>query len=246
MIVYIDLEHERVRRDPTRADESLARRLRVAYRLEDISGEPCMVVRYTRVSPELLREVKARAVLVSGCETDFEHYAEADLAGLRAVYRAAEWPTLGLCGGMQLMAQTLGAPIDAMPALAPGEADPYGGAYVPGVRQERGFMPVRVEAGHPWFDGLGDRPELFEAHYWEVKAPPPGFRVLAESDLCGIQALAHAELPLFGTQFHPEAYDDDHPAGRRLLENFFRLAGIIPGQGEAGPERERAANGASV
>jgi GMP synthase-like glutamine amidotransferase len=226
MIVYADLEHERVRQDPTRAEASLARRLRVAYRLEDISGEPCLIVRYDRVCPDLLREVKVRAVLVSGCDTDFEHYTEAGLAGLRAVYQAAEWPTLGFCGGCQLMAQTYGAPIDAMPPLAPGEADPYKGVYVPGVRQERGFMPVRVLAPEPWFDGLGDQPVMFQAHYWEVKAPPAGFRVLAESDLCGIQALAHQDRPLFGTQFHPEAYDDAHPDGRRLLENFFRLAGI--------------------
>ena len=228
MIVYVDLEHERFRQDPAQAQESLAGRLRVAYRLEDISGQPCLVVRYPRVSPQLLREVNARAVLVSGCATDFEHYAEADLAGLRAVYRAAAWPTLGFCGGCQLMAQTYGAPIDAMPSLAPGESDPYHGAYVPGVRQERGFMPVRASAaGEPWFEGLGGQPVVFQAHYWEVKAPPPGFRVLAESDLCGIQALAHQNLPLFGTQFHPEQYDDAHPDGRRLLENFFRMAGIL-------------------
>ena len=230
MIVYVDLEHERFRQDPALATQSLARRLRVAYRLEDISGEPCLIVRYNRVCPDLLREVKARAVLVSGCSTDFEHYAEADLAGLRAVYRDAAWPTLGFCGGCQLLAQTYGAPIDAMPLLVPGEPDPYRGAYVPGFRQERGFMPVRVPAAHKLFDGLGDQPVMFEAHYWEVKTPPAGFRVLAESDLCGIQALAHQDLPLFGTQFHPEQYDDAHPDGRRLLENFFGLAGIGAGR----------------
>ncbi len=226
MIVYVDLEHERWRRDPAQAKESLAGRLQVKYRLEDISGQPCLIVRYNHVSPELLRSLGVRAVLVSGCNTDFEHYAEADLAGLRAMYRAADWPTLGFCGGLQLMAQTYGAPIDAMAPLAPGEADPYQGAFVPGYRQERGYMPVRVTAAHPWFEGLSAEPVMLEAHYWEVKAPPAGFRVLAESDLCGVQALAHESLPLFGTQFHPEQYDDAHPDGRRLLENFFRLAGI--------------------
>jgi GMP synthase-like glutamine amidotransferase len=226
MIVYVDLEHERLRQDPAKADENMARRLRAKYRFEDISGEPCLIVRYARVCPQLLREVAARAVLVSGCDTDFEHYAEADLAGLRAVYQAADWPTLGFCGGLQLMAQTYGAPIDAMPPLAPGEADPYHGAYVPGVRQERGFMPVRARAAEAWFEGLGDLPVVFQAHYWEVKTPPAGFRVLAASDLCGVQAMAHEQLPLFGTQFHPEQYDEAHPDGRRLLQNFFRLAGI--------------------
>jgi GMP synthase (glutamine-hydrolysing) len=114
-----------------------------------------------------------------------------------------------------------------MPPLAPGEPDPYQGAYAPGVHQERGFMPVRVRSAHPWFDGLGLQPVVYESHYWEVQSPPNGFCVLAESDLCGVQALAHEQLPLFGTQFHPERYDDAHPDGRRLLENFFRLAGII-------------------
>jgi len=81
-------------------------------------------------------------------------------------------------------------------------------------------------AAHPWLEGLGPAPEVFEAHYWEIKRAPAGFRVLASSELCGVQALAHEHLPLFGTQFHPEAYDDAHPAGRDLLQNFFRLAGI--------------------
>jgi GMP synthase (glutamine-hydrolysing) len=226
MIVYVDLEHERFRQDPAQADASLARRLRVKYRLEDISGEPCLIARYTRVSPKLLNDVNARAVLVSGCSTDFEHYAEADLAGLRAVYRAAAWPTLGFCGGCQLMAQTYGAPIAALGPLAPGEPDPYQAAFTPGMRQERGFMPVALQASHPLFDGLTSEPVVFQAHYWEVKALPAGFRALAASDLCCIQALAHEQLPLFGTQFHPEMYDEAHPDGRRLLENFFRLAGI--------------------
>lgn len=29
-----------------------------------------------------------------------------------------------------------------------------------------------------------------------------------------------------GEKFHPESYDDDHPQGRVILQNFLRLAGI--------------------
>ena len=225
MIVFIDLEHDRLRQqDPARWEATLARRLNVKYRLEDISGEPCLIVRYHRASPALLQSVGARAVLVSGCSTDFEHYTEADLAGLRAVYQAADWPTLGVCGGAQLMAQTYGAELGPLGPLEPGgriEND-----WGDGMKKEQGFMPVKVLAPHPWLDGLGPAPEVFEAHYWEIKGAPAGFRVLASSELCGVQALAHERLPLFGTQFHPEAYDDAHPAGRDLLQNFFRLAGI--------------------
>ncbi|MGH2521696.1 MAG: hypothetical protein ACRDH2_04245, partial [Anaerolineales bacterium] len=68
MIVYVDLEHDSLRlMDPEHWEQVLARRLTAKYRFEEISGEPCLLVRYHRVSPALLREVNARAVLVSGC-----------------------------------------------------------------------------------------------------------------------------------------------------------------------------------
>ncbi|MGH2524517.1 MAG: glutamine amidotransferase-related protein, partial [Anaerolineales bacterium] len=210
----------------------LARRLTAKYRFEEISGEPCLLVRYHRVSPALLREVNARAVLVSGCDSEFASYREEELAGLRAVYREAAWPLLGFCAGLQLMAQTYGALIDAMgPALA----EPVGNGpnpfpelgYQPGMKEEHGFTPVRVTQPHALFKGLGQPPVFFESHYWEVKAPPAGFCVLAETDLCPIQAMAHERLPLFGTQFHPEAYDEAHLDGQRLLANFLSIAGVM-------------------
>ena len=44
MIVFVDLEHERLRLDhPDLVERSAASRLKVKYRLEDISGEPCLI-----------------------------------------------------------------------------------------------------------------------------------------------------------------------------------------------------------
>jgi hypothetical protein len=40
----------------------------------------------------------------------------------------------------------------------------------------------------------------------------------------GIEAMRHRTRPLYGVQFHPERYTDDHPDGRAILANFFRLA----------------------
>lgn len=231
MIVYVDMEHERLQTDTAAWEQSLARRLKQKYRLEEIAGEPCLLVRYHAVSPALLHEVNARAVLVSGCFTDFEHYDPASLAGLWAVYAEAAWPLLGLCAGHQLLAQACGAPIGPMGPLPPGAPDPFTGRYahVPGMKQERGFLPVHVCAPHPLFAGLGQRPTFYQSHYWEVKNAPPGFDVLAESELTPIQAIAHRERPIFGVQFHPEEYDDAHPDGRQVLANFFRLAGVVEG-----------------
>ena len=226
MIVYIDLEHERYRQDPVRRVQSLASRLDVKYRLEDLAGEACLLVRYPQASPALLQAVQARAVFVSGCSTDYEHYSEADLAGLRAIYRAAAWPVLGFCAGCQLMAQTYGASIGPLEPLSrdANDARQWTGTMVPA--SERGFMPVRVDKPHPLLDGLGPAPVVFQDHYWEVKTLPAAFETYAASQLCRVQVIADDRRRLYGTQFHPEAYDDAHPAGRRLLQNFLSLNGI--------------------
>jgi len=99
---------------------------------------------------------------------------------------------------------------------------------VPGQRAERGFLPVRLVVSHPLLAGLGDHGVFFQAHYWELKDLPSGFQNLASSDITPYQIIAHRERPLFGTQFHPEHADRDHPDGRRLIENFFEIAGQWP------------------
>ncbi len=226
VIVYIDLEHERYRQDPARRAQSLASRLEVKYRLEDLAGEACLLVRYPHASPALLRDVHARAVFVSDCSTDFEHYAEADLAGPRAIYREAAWPVLGFCAGCQLMAQTYGAPIGPLGPLAADVNGTARGEGAVGMANESGFMPVRVSKPHPLLAGLGLEPVVFQEHYWEVKALPEGFEAHAASRLCRLQVITDDRRRLYGTQFHPEAYDSEHPAGRRLLQNFLKLAGL--------------------
>ena len=211
MIIYVDLEHARYQNDPLTGQESLALQLRNKYRVEAIAGESCLVVRYEKVTPSLVRELNATAVLISGCATDFAHYDEADLAGLRAIYKEASQPILGFCGGHQLMAQAYGAQI--------GPTGSDGGAPI----WEKGFMSVQPLAPHPLFANLSEEVVVYQEHYWEVKEVPAGFVPLAKSDVCGIQAMAHGRLPLFGVQFHPEEYDDGHVDGRQLLINFFNI-----------------------
>ena len=233
MIIYVDMEHERLRKDIDLWRYFATKTLEAKYRLEAISGQSCLIVRYDRVSAELLRELDIQAVVVAGHYTHLGHYDEPDLAGVRVIFRVAAWPVLGICGGFHLMAQTYGAqmgPIRSDSELVPETPIPpdapvsRGDDAGPGVALERGFKPVRVLGSHALFRGLGEQPVVFQLHSWEVKSLPPGLRVLAESDLCRVQAIAHDSAPLFGTQFHPEAYDDAHPDGRKILENFFRLA----------------------
>jgi GMP synthase (glutamine-hydrolysing) len=101
------------------------------------------------------------------------------------------------------------------------------------MRKEWGAYPVRVSANDPLFAGLGDTVVVEQRHFWELKALPAGFVRLATSDACPIQAIRHERRPLYGVQFHPERYSEHHPAGRRILTNFFRLAGFPALRSEA-------------
>ena len=225
MIVYVDLEHDLLKQQPEMWQRVMARRMKHKYRFEKMTGQPCLIVRYDQVSPELLKSLRpqVRAVLISGCFTDFEHYSDESLAGLRAVYREASWPMLGLCAGFQLMMEAYGAEIG--PISPPdGRRDIHDGVeYI--SEHEYGFMPIQVHTRHHLFADLPE-PIVFQAHSWEVKSVPDGFRDLAESDSTKIQAVAHIDLPLYGVQFHPEEYDQEHRDGRRVIENFFMLAGV--------------------
>ncbi|MBL8055279.1 MAG: hypothetical protein JNK29_01210 [Anaerolineales bacterium] len=226
MIVFVDLEHDRLAQDyPDLAMPSAANRLKIKYRLEDLSGEPCLIMRYHHVTPDRLRAVGARALIVSGNTTEFEHYPEATLAGLRAALREAAWPTLAFCGGSHILSQTYGADIGPMGALPAGQSvtDPLFSRLAPGMRQERGYLPVRVVHAHPFFDGLGEAPVFLLSHYWETRGVPAGFELFASTEACPVQMIGRVDRPVYATQFHPEQWDDDHPAGRRFLENFFRV-----------------------
>jgi len=225
MFVYIDLEHDNLKKDPAAWERSLARRLRHKYEMEELSGESCLIIRYTRANPELLEEIGANAIVISGCFTDYKHYNEESLAGLRAIYHEKRLPTLGICAGFQLMAQTFGAEIGPIGKRAAGDETPRSSfdlpEFNPSLNQERGFTIVDICGTHPLVEGLGPQAQFFQAHYWEVKGLPKNFECLARNDISEIQAIGHQDRPLFGVQFHPTIHDKRHPDGRTLLKNFF-------------------------
>ena len=220
MIVFIDLENNYLQAKPDLWQRSRVETLRNKYRLETVSGQACLIVRYDKLKTGILQKIRPQAVVVSGCISDFIHYDEADLAALRQIYLAAAQPIFGLCAGFQLMAAAHGSAIGAIGTMETAAEDAL---WFPTDHQrEYGFTAVDTPTPHPMFQGLSDPIHVFESHYWEVKTAPPEFDILAATPLCPIQAVAHQYKPLWGTQFHPEAYDAAHPDGRQILENFFR------------------------
>jgi len=99
-----------------------------------------------------------------------------------------------------------------MARLEPGEG--YEGA-----KRERGYFPVQT-TGKGLFKDSPSPLTVWHSHYDEVKEVPRGFIRTAWNDTCPIQAMQHETRPLFGVQFHPELFDNEHPDGRRVLEAF--------------------------
>ena len=171
---------------------------------------------YGEVSMQRVKDLSPTHIVLSGQSHPWDLYPADSLAGLLEVIREAPKPILGVCGGHQQMAIAFGAPVGLMERLTPGEG--YEGA-----KRERGFFEIETTDGNGLFTGLPSRVNVWQSHCDEVKALPEGFRRTAYNQTCAIQAMEHESKLLFGVQFHPELFDDEHPQGRRIIENFLDL-----------------------
>ena len=225
MICLVDIEHASTLEDPDLRSLHHNSYLETMYRLEDAAECACLIQRYPLVTRQRLAALGVRALVIGGNLADWRHYGPDGLAELQAIIREALLPILGICGGCQLIAMTYQANLGPMRPLADGETDVFPD-FAPGYLKEVGFLPVHVDTPDPLLDRLGSRPVFAQIHYWEIKDLPVDFDVLASSDCCQVQIIKQRGRPVYGTQFHPERFDDAHPDGRQLLINFSRLAGV--------------------
>nr|MDQ3816924.1 gamma-glutamyl-gamma-aminobutyrate hydrolase family protein [Acidobacteriota bacterium] len=91
-----------------------------------------------------------------------------------------------------------------------------------GAVKLRGFYDVETN-GEGIFANLPGRVTVWQSHYEEVKELPREFEITASSETCRIEAMRHRSRPLFTVQFHPELFDEEHPQGKIILENFLNL-----------------------
>lgn len=124
-------------------------------------------------------------------------------AGNGASLIKLDLPILGICLGHQLM------------ALA------YGGETRTG--RFGGFARVDVEVVEEddILRGIGPMTKVWASHQDEVSKLPPGFRLLARSSICDIEAMRHEDRPLYGVQWHPEVSHTEK--GTDLLKNFLEV-----------------------
>lgn len=177
--------------------------------------ESIIMEHYKDVSVARINELKPSHIILSGQSNPWTDYSPEDLAGVFEIICEAQQPILGICGGHQQIALCYGSTLGIMNRVEPGEG--YNG-----VVKLRGFYDVETE-GEGLFASLPRRLTVWQSHFEEVKELPADFELTASSASCRIEAMQHTTRPLFSVQFHPELFDEEHPHGRSILENFLDL-----------------------
>jgi GMP synthase (glutamine-hydrolysing) A subunit len=178
-------------------------------------AEQIIVEHYKRVSLERVEELNPSHIILSGQSHPWNNYTEESLAGVFDVIHRARQPILGVCGGHQQIALAYGSTVSVMRRLGPGKG------YENCLR-ERGFFDIETD-GDGIFSNLPRRLSVWHSHFDEVKELPENFKRTASNETCPIQAMQHTTRPLFSVQFHPELFDEEHPHGRMIVENFLNL-----------------------
>lgn len=195
----------------------------IKHDLEKLSGDLCLVMHFSQATRELIEEIAPWAICHSGGGTPHTDYDVLQRGEYTWLITQSGVPQIGFCGGHQIIAEMFGCDVGIMRELGPDEAD-YNPGYYPGTFKESGVWPVEIVAEDPLFEGLTSPVRVREAHRSEIKQLPEGFRLLASSRDCRIQAMVHEEMPLYGTQFHPESRMEHYPDGHRIVANFFSIA----------------------
>ncbi|MEM9417448.1 MAG: glutamine-hydrolyzing GMP synthase [Planctomycetota bacterium] len=109
-------------------------------------------------------------------------------------------PVLGICYGMQVGCELLGAEVKNA------------------ASREYGRAELRVNEKSDLFKGVPDHTSVWMSHGDQVNTLPDEFVATATTPTCPFAAVRHKDKPFYGVQFHPEVTHTPH--GGDILSNF--------------------------
>ncbi|MCW4004293.1 MAG: glutamine-hydrolyzing GMP synthase [Candidatus Bathyarchaeota archaeon] len=109
-------------------------------------------------------------------------------------------PILGLCYGLQLIAQLTNGKVE------------------PATCKEYGIAQVAIDKPVGVLEGLKEKEKVWMSHGDTVFTPPPDYEALAHTENCPVAAFRHKTKPIYGLQWHPEVIHTEN--GMRMLQNF--------------------------
>jgi GMP synthase (glutamine-hydrolysing) len=166
------------------------------------------------VGDAFVNDFAPKGIVLSG--SHMSAYEESTDRAPKAVFELGV-PVLGICYGMQTMAQQLGGKVEG------------------GHTREFGYAEVRARGHTRLLEGIEDRRNdeghgllnVWMSHGDKVVDMPPGFKVMASTESCPIAGMADEARGYYGVQFHPEV---THTAqGEAILRRFaLEICGCRP------------------
>ena len=166
------------------------------------------------VSAEFIAQFAPKGIILSG--SHMSAYEESNDQVSDAVFKAGV-PVLGICYGMQTMAQQLGGKVES------------------GTKREFGYAEVRAHNHTKLLEGIEDFKgangegmlKVWMSHGDKVAQMPEGFKVMCSTPSCPIAGMADEARGFYAVQFHPEV---THTVkGREILNRFvLNICGCKP------------------
>ena len=149
------------------------------------------------ISEEKIKKLNPKGVILSGgpnsVTKSFTPRAPQTIFDL-------EVPILGICYGMQTLAEQMG------------------GHVISSHLKEFGHSELEIVSESVLFKNLDKKINVWMSHGDQVQDLPDGYELIASTASAPIAAMQHKELPIYAIQFHPEVTHTDN--GQSIIENF--------------------------
>lgn len=156
-----------------------------------------VILRYD-TPPAEIAELAPKGIILSGGPSSV--YAEDAPLPVAGIFKLGI-PMLGICYGLQILAQFLGGKVER------------------GLKREYGKGTLRVtDSFCPLFANLPETLQVWNSHGDKLTKLPKGFRSVAVTENSDFAALENRASKTFGLQFHPEVVHT--PQGKEIIANF--------------------------
>ena len=149
------------------------------------------------IDEEKIREIKPKGIILSGGP---ESVTQSHTPRIPQVAFDLNIPLLGICYGMQTLAEQMG------------------GQVISSDNKEFGHAEVLLKADSTLFKDLEQTLNVWMSHGDQVQDLPDNFSLIASTESAPIAAMQHQTKPIFALQFHPEVTHTEY--GKVILDNF--------------------------
>ena len=178
----------------------------IARRIREI-GVFCEIYAHD-ISDQKIRDFAPRGIILSGGP---ETVTQNESPRAPASIFSMAIPVLGICYGMQTMAEQLGGKVESSSHREFGYAQ---------IRARGHSQLLKDIEDHTTSEGFGIL-DVWMSHGDQVTDLPEGFKLIASTESAPIAGIADESRHFYGLQFHPEV-THTHQGGR-ILERFAKI-----------------------